>query len=159
MKHPPVALHMDETDFSFHEERGDLWIELRVKVTGVSLGEWRNDDARQMFEDGFFDARRLHASVFEYWADVFAPEIANTRTEWLPADWLALYHAIRFNGGTMRVADMQNGELALARDMVLNSILRQESRTRPTKHTVFVVNALPDNVLLREEEEVDVQLG
>lgn len=37
---------------------------------GTLVAEWWDDDARSMFEDGFFDARNLKESVIEYAASV-----------------------------------------------------------------------------------------
>lgn len=37
---------------------------------GILVAEWWDDDARSMFEDGFFDARNLKESVIEYAASV-----------------------------------------------------------------------------------------
>lgn len=47
------------------EERDRLHISVQDE-TGYTYADWWDDDARQMFDDGFFDRRRLEASVVEY---------------------------------------------------------------------------------------------
>lgn len=53
------------------EERDNLQIVLYVGVphdpnTSRAVAVWTDDDARSLFEDGFFDRRRLTTSVIEY---------------------------------------------------------------------------------------------
>jgi hypothetical protein len=50
---------------SVWEERDRLHIMLESE-DGCEIASWWDDDARQMFEDGFFDRRRLKESVIEY---------------------------------------------------------------------------------------------
>lgn len=54
------------------EERDRLSIVLRDKATQqVTIAEWWDDDARQMFEDGFFESgRKLKESVIKYAEDM-----------------------------------------------------------------------------------------
>jgi predicted DNA-binding WGR domain protein len=47
-------------------ERDNLQITLMDDSTDQELGSWSDEDARQMFEDGFFDSRNLIGSVVEY---------------------------------------------------------------------------------------------
>lgn len=52
------------------EERDRLHIGIVDAATEqIGYADWWDDDARQMFEDGFFDARRLADSVLRYAAD------------------------------------------------------------------------------------------
>ena len=51
---------------SVWEERDRLHIHLFAGDESRTIADWWDDDARQMFEDGFFDRRRLEASVIEY---------------------------------------------------------------------------------------------
>lgn len=57
-------------DVDVWEERDRLSIIVTDPTTGETIAEWWDDDARQMFEDGFFDRRKLAASVAEYCRDV-----------------------------------------------------------------------------------------
>lgn len=70
-------LTIADTSISVWCERDRLHISIRQTDSGRTLGEWWDDDAREMFEDGFFKSGRpfgkvderdpvLHASVFEY---------------------------------------------------------------------------------------------
>lgn len=54
------------------EERDNLAIDLVDESTGMELGHWVDDEAREMFEDGFFNARNLIGSVVEYLESVGA---------------------------------------------------------------------------------------
>jgi hypothetical protein len=52
---------------SFWQERDRMHIEVVDNETDQTIAEWWDDDARQMFEDGFFVAGRgFKDSVFEY---------------------------------------------------------------------------------------------
>lgn len=48
------------------EERDRLHIAIEDQKTGKTIADWWDDDARQMFEDGFFESRNLDRSVIEY---------------------------------------------------------------------------------------------
>lgn len=53
------------------EERDRLHIGIQNKETGDYLISWWDDDARQMFEDGFFEREpRLKESVLSYAEDM-----------------------------------------------------------------------------------------
>lgn len=53
------------------EERDRLHIQAVHKQTGVTIAEWWDDDARSMFEDGFFRrGRELKPSVVAYLQDM-----------------------------------------------------------------------------------------
>jgi hypothetical protein len=60
----------EDVDLYVWEERDRLHIEARNRKTEKTIAEWWDDDARQMFEDGFFDSRRLEHSVVKYLQDV-----------------------------------------------------------------------------------------
>lgn len=67
----PVVSGIRDTTLDVWEERDRLHIALRFNdgsefKDGPIIAEWWDDDARQMFEDGFFDNRKLHHSVYEY---------------------------------------------------------------------------------------------
>lgn len=67
-KRIPIAT-LNDTRLEVWEERDRLHINLVWgvgKKNGDTIAEWWDDDARQMFEDGFFDGRNLHQSVFDY---------------------------------------------------------------------------------------------
>ena len=59
-RYPKRPLHV-----TVWEERDNLQITL-WDATDTEVATWTDDDARQMFEDGFFDRRRLEQSVIEY---------------------------------------------------------------------------------------------
>ncbi len=52
------------------EERDRLHVRVSADEGQTDVADWWDDDARQMFEDGFFDRRNLAASVLEYCASV-----------------------------------------------------------------------------------------
>lgn len=52
------------TNLEVWEERDRLHISL--ESGDATIAEWWDDDARQMFEDGFFNRSSLHESVVEY---------------------------------------------------------------------------------------------
>ncbi len=52
------------------EERDRLHIGIQDNKTGDYIASWWDDDARQMFEDGFFKSRRLKESVLDYAEEV-----------------------------------------------------------------------------------------
>lgn len=66
---------LDQTGINVWEERDRLHIELVDIRNGKTIAEWWDDDARQMFEDGFFKARNLHQSVYDYlrYVEIIAP--------------------------------------------------------------------------------------
>lgn len=70
----PTVSGIGDTELDVWEERDRLSIRLLKKsadnIAGDEIAEWWDDDARQMVEDGFFDRRRLHASVYEYAKDM-----------------------------------------------------------------------------------------
>jgi len=66
MRNPRFATRPENAEVQVWEERDRLHIEIRNRRTGKTIMEWWDDDARQMFEDGFFDSRRLKRSVIEY---------------------------------------------------------------------------------------------
>lgn len=61
--------NLDAYNVEVWEERDRLSVVLNDEH-GETVAEWWDDDARQMFEDGFFDARRLRESVIEYARDM-----------------------------------------------------------------------------------------
>lgn len=59
-----------DVDVYVWEERDRLHIEARDRTTDRTIAEWWDEDARQMFEDGFFErGRRLEHSVVKYLQD------------------------------------------------------------------------------------------
>lgn len=58
-----------EVDVYVWEERDRLHIEARERATDRTIAEWWDEDARQMFEDGFFERRRLEHSVVKHLQD------------------------------------------------------------------------------------------
>lgn len=56
----------DKVRVEVWEERDRLHIGIQDKVTGDYYASWWDDDAREMFEDGFFKPSRLEDSVLEY---------------------------------------------------------------------------------------------
>lgn len=55
------------------QERDRLHIAIVDRETEqVTILEWWDDDARQMFEDGFFEARRMEQSVLDYATEIGA---------------------------------------------------------------------------------------
>ena len=64
----------DEVEVEYWEERDRLHVGIREKETGEYVVSWWDDDARQMFEDGFFKPmdpgavgrRRFEESVLDY---------------------------------------------------------------------------------------------
>jgi hypothetical protein len=65
-----VRWTVGNTKLDVWEERDRLHIGLSAKPSGKTIADWWDDDARQMFEDGFFSARNLHASVVAYANDM-----------------------------------------------------------------------------------------
>ncbi|MGH9317729.1 MAG: hypothetical protein ACRD1P_11570 [Thermoanaerobaculia bacterium] len=65
---PRRLLKRSEVDVAVWEERDRLHIHIRDKKTQQrTIAEWWDDDARQMFEDGFFKSGRdLERSVLDY---------------------------------------------------------------------------------------------
>ncbi|MBA7706995.1 hypothetical protein ES703_115856 [subsurface metagenome] len=57
----------DDVRIELWEERDRLHIGIQDKVTGDYYASWWDDEARQMFEDGFFKRKpNLEESVLEY---------------------------------------------------------------------------------------------
>ena len=56
----------DDVRVEVWDERDRLHIGIQDKKTGKYVVSWWDADARQMFDDGFFERRRLEASVLEY---------------------------------------------------------------------------------------------
>ena len=67
-QNPRQDVAFDDTTLNVWEERDRLHIALVDKKTEQkTFAEWWDDDAREMFEDGFFErGKRLHQSVFDY---------------------------------------------------------------------------------------------
>jgi hypothetical protein len=61
--------NLDGYKVTVWSERDNLQIVL-YGPDGKEIAEWVDDDARQMFEDGFFNNRNLEKSVVEYAKDV-----------------------------------------------------------------------------------------
>lgn len=69
-------LRITDTSIEVWEERDRLHIAVTRNDTGATLAEWWDDDARQLFEDGFLKSstpgrlstrdRLLHLSAIEY---------------------------------------------------------------------------------------------
>lgn len=59
-------LEVKDTELSVWEERDRLHIRLIQVNNNKTLAEWWDEDAREMFTDGFFESRDLHGSVFDY---------------------------------------------------------------------------------------------
>ena len=55
------------------EERNRLHIAIEDVENDDILAEWWDDDARQMFEDGFFSSKDLEGSVIDYAAQMGIP--------------------------------------------------------------------------------------
>lgn len=56
---------------SVWEERDRLCIEVIDDDSDLTIAEWWDDDARQMFEDGFFvRGKEFKSSVFEYCREI-----------------------------------------------------------------------------------------
>ena len=56
-----------QVEVSVWEERDRLHIHLFQGDKNTTIAEWWDDDAREMFEDGFFKSgKNLKASVLEY---------------------------------------------------------------------------------------------
>lgn len=67
----------EEVEVSSWEERDRLAVWVTDKRTGKAVAEWWDDDARQMFEDGFFKpGKQLEDSVLDYaeWVGLLAKE-------------------------------------------------------------------------------------
>lgn len=61
----------DQVRVEVWEERDRLHIGIQDKETGDYYASWWDDDAREMFEDGFFKSGRgLENSVLEYAEDM-----------------------------------------------------------------------------------------
>ena len=60
-----VKWTVGNTNLQVWEERDRLHVGLETK-SGKTIADWWDDDARQMFSDGFFSARNLHQSVVDY---------------------------------------------------------------------------------------------
>lgn len=69
----PVKIGLEETYRGYHvdvwEERDNLQITL-YDSDDKEIRSWSDDDARQMFEDGFFNSKNLEKSVVEYAKDM-----------------------------------------------------------------------------------------
>jgi hypothetical protein len=66
-KHRKAAPPASECKVSVWEERDRLHIHLYHGDENTTVAEWWDDDARSMFEDGFFKSGRdLTQSVIEY---------------------------------------------------------------------------------------------
>jgi hypothetical protein len=63
-------LNTDNTRIDTWEERDRLWIALRRKSNDDILFEWWDEDAAEMFEDGYFEPRDMHGSVLRYLWDM-----------------------------------------------------------------------------------------
>jgi len=67
-QNPRQDVAFADTTLNVWEERDRLHIALvDTKTEQKTFAEWWDDDAREMFEDGFFErGKRLHQSVFDY---------------------------------------------------------------------------------------------
>lgn len=61
---------VNNTELEEWNERDRLHIGLREKGTDNTIADWWDDDVRSMFEDGFFNNKRLHQSVVDYANDM-----------------------------------------------------------------------------------------
>jgi hypothetical protein len=61
------------------DERDRLWIAVQDIRTGQVIAEWWDQDAADMFEDGFFDRRNLDRSVIDYLSERVIPKKMSTR--------------------------------------------------------------------------------
>ncbi len=69
--HSSKKLSRDDVRVEIWEERDRLHIGIQNEETGDYLQSWWDDDARQMFEDGFFKSGPgLKESVLEYAEDM-----------------------------------------------------------------------------------------
>lgn len=70
-KRSQAKLTRDDVRVEVWEERDRLHIGIQVKETGAYIDSWWDDNAREMFEDGFFkQGRGLKESVLAYAEDV-----------------------------------------------------------------------------------------
>jgi hypothetical protein len=97
----------DDTTLNVWEERDRLHIALVDKKTEQkTFAEWWDDDAREMFEDGFFErGKRLHQSVFDYAKEhglltpIRAKKNPHGKMRLMPA--LSRYCVTKLNGETL----------------------------------------------------------
>ena len=69
--HSSKKLSRDDVRVEIWEERDRLHIGIQNEETGDYLKSWWDDDAREMFEQGFFKSEpKLKESVLEYAEDV-----------------------------------------------------------------------------------------
>lgn len=59
-------LTRSNTVLDIWQERDRQSVVLRTRKSGQLLAEWWDEDLQALFEDGWFDRRRLHSSVLEY---------------------------------------------------------------------------------------------
>lgn len=89
---------VSNTKLEHWNERDRLHIGLET-IDGKTIADWWDDDAQQMFEDGFFNRHRLHQSVVDYANDMGLRPVKSRKNPTLHAT-----RRYKKHGGRMPIA-------------------------------------------------------